>query len=372
MTVASALAVGALAAGTLAASGKVLQVQVVRNLPGGPVLSRSVPHGRLDRAHGAGCAGDVVVERTVYAMGTLLRLELTGHDRWCALAASEAVVAEVGRLERLLSSWEGESEVGRLNNSPPGRGWPIAGELRSLLEEARWYVVLTGGAFDPGVGALVAVWDMRGGGRVPSAPELAAALGASGLQRLGRDSAAGTVTRPSAHWSLDTGGFGKGVALRSAAAVLRSHGVQRALLDFGGQLLVVGPAREVAVAHAGRRTEALPWRLRVGGGSVSTTSSSERFVAVAGARLGHVLDPRIGRPVPAWGSVTVVAADAVAADAVSTGLFVLGPDSALSWAAAHPEFGVLVQQFAGDGVRVRHSSNLQSLLVSSEPEVITK
>lgn len=309
------------------------------------------------------CAGDVAVERSAYLMGTVLRVAVSGSERGCAVAATEAALEEITRLESVLSSWRPDSEVGRLNGARPGEPVALSGELASLLDEATTWHERTGGAFDPAVGALIAAWDLRGAGRVPSAGELAAARGSSGLYRLALS--AGAASRPDSAWWLDTGAFGKGAALRAAAAVLRARGVEEAVLDFGGQLLVLGAAREVAVADPRARSEAMPQRLRVTGASVSTTSSSERYVAVDGARYGHVLDPRSGRPVAAWGSVSVVAADALAADALSTALFVLGPNAALEWAARHPEVGVLVQEVVGDDVVVTASAGLEPYLLPS-------
>lgn len=307
------------------------------------------------------CTGDVAVERSAYLMGTLLRVEARGSDRGCTVAATEAALDEIARLESVLSSWRPDSEVGRLNRAVPGVRVALSPELTGLLAEATSWHERTDGAFDPAVGALIEAWDLRGAGRLPSPSELESARRSSGLARL--TLSAGVAARPDTAWWLDTGAFGKGAALRSAAAVLRAHGVADAVLDFGGQLLVLGGPHEVAVADPRARSEAMPQRLRLTGASISTTSSSERHVAVAGARYGHVLDPRNGRPVAAWGSVSVVAADALVADALSTALFVLGPAAALEWAALHPEVGVLVQQVAGDDVVVTASRGLEPYLI---------
>ena len=82
--------------------------------------------------------------------------------------------------------------------------------------------------------------------------------------------------------------------------------------------------------------------LRLTDVSASTTSQSERYVEAAGERIGHVLDPRTGQPVPAWGSVTVIARDPLVADILSTTLFVLGPVRAKEWAERLGEVGVLL------------------------------
>lgn len=296
------------------------------------------------------------VERESVVMGTRLRLRVAAPTREAGLEASEAALAEVRRLDRVLSSWRDDSEIGRLNTALPGEPMPLSPELWSLLEEAREWGARSDGAFDPAVGALVDAWDLRGEGREPDAAALAAALAASGPESFAWHPGKRAASRRSAGAWIDTGGFGKGAALRAAGRVLRERGVHAALLDFGGQILTLGTPPEgswtLAVAHPSRRGEPAAW-LRVEEASVATSSQSERFVTVGGERFGHVLDPRDGRPVSAWGSVTVVAADAMLADILSTALLVLGPDEAERLAETLPEVGVLILEEGQDGVRAR-------------------
>lgn len=300
--------------------------------------------GLLPGAVGAQGA-PVRVERQAALMGTVLRAEVVAVERATGFEALEAAFAEVRRLEGVLSSWTAESEVGRLNAAPVGEPVALSPELAELLAEAVEWSRSTGGAFDPAVGALVDAWELRGAGRRPSEGELAAALRASGTASYRLDADGRELRRAAPGAWLDTGGFGKGAALRAAERVLRARGIGAARLDFGGQVLVYGPAPageaswEVPVAHPMDRGSVAA-AVRVRRGSVATTAQSERYVEVDGERYGHVLDPRTGRPVPAWGSVTVVAADPVAADALSTALFVMGPEEGRRWAAGREE-GVL-------------------------------
>ncbi len=102
-----------------------------------------------------------------------------------------------------------------------------------------------------------------------------------------------------------------------------------------------GPAWTVDIADPRRRDRPVI-AARLDRGSLSTSGNSERAVVVDGRRYGHLLDPRTGRPAPDFGSVTAWAADPLVADCLSTGLFVMGPERALAWAAAHPEIEVLI------------------------------
>jgi thiamine biosynthesis lipoprotein len=179
------------------------------------------------------------------------------------------------------------------------------------------------------------------------------------------DSRASVTRRCAGAW-IDTGGFGKGTALRAARAALREHHIASAFLNFGGQVLALGADRGadwvVPVAHPGRRHDEAA-RLRLRDRSASTSSQSERFVDADGRRLGHVLDPRSGEPVPAWGSVTVVAEDPALADVLSTALLVLGPDAALAWAESRDDVGVLVLEIAAARVTARWNRGLAPFLV---------
>lgn len=300
------------------------------------------------------------VERATYVMGTVLRANVCASSAAASTDAIEQGFKEVARLEGVLSSWRSDSQIGRLNAASPGSAIRLSHELAALLAEAGTWVNATGSAFDPAIGALIDVWGFRTAKTdVPLDAAIAAALRLSGWARLSLHG--DTMMRGPAGWWIDTGGFGKGAALRAFAAILRARAVGSAVLDFGGQLTVIGEA-DVAVASPLDRERAVE-SLRVRDVSVSTSSQSERFVVIDGARYGHILDPRSGRPVRAWGSVTVVHPDALAADAVSTALYVMGPAAALQWAQEHPDFGVLVLEIVHGRVRATASRAMKQWLM---------
>lgn len=307
-----------------------------------------------------------VVERTAWLMGTTLRARVCAATRADGIRAIERAFSRVGHLEERLSTWRADSDLSRLNNASPGRWVPLSAETAALLAEVRAWVRATDGAFDPAVGAAIDTWELRGMGRRPSATELAAAREATGLGAWELTPAGDAMearARRIAGTRLDAGAFGKGAALRSATAALRSAGLDWALLDFGGQLTFwsrdPGDRWSIGIADPEHRDRTV-LRLRVPSASVATTGASERAVNVDGERLGHVIDPRTAAPVPAWGSVTVVTADPLAADVLSTALFVLGRDAALAWP---PEGdgeapGVLVLESAAGGPAMHRNDRL--------------
>ncbi|MGE0042472.1 MAG: FAD:protein FMN transferase, partial [Vicinamibacterales bacterium] len=259
---------------------------------------------------GAASPGDIV-EREVYLMGTRARLATVAADRETGLARLEQLLVPLEAGERRLSTWRADSEISQLNSSVPGRPFALSDETCTLLAVLERCVHDSGGAFDPVVGALTAVWDLHGTGRVPSEAELERARDATGFQALGFAPATCTATRrPGA--SVDVGAFGKGAALDDAAAIADRGAAW--LVDLGGQVAARGaPAGmtgwPVAIAHPLHRDQPVV-DLSLLDESIATSGRSERDLWSAGRRFGHILDPRTGRPAPFLGSVTVRLASA--------------------------------------------------------------
>lgn len=302
---------------------------------------------------------DVRVEREAWAMGTRVRLVVEARGREEARAATEAALREIERVERVLSTWDAGSELSRLNAAPAGEPHDVSGELAGLLGEAFTWAERTGRAFDPTVGSLIDAWDVRGEGRVPTEDELRAARAVVGPPALTLESA--HATRGSASSWVDSGGFGKGAALRSIAGLPELGGMGRLLVDLGGQLWADAPPEApwlVDVAHPRDRTRPVA-RLAVHDASVATSGASER--------PGHLLDPRSGRPAPDWGSVTVVDEDALVADALSTALYVMGPEAGLEWASEHA-VAALFLETTPEGLRARGSEAMDVWLVDASAD----
>ena len=158
-------------------------------------------------------------------MGTRMRIVVGVETEAEFQAISEALLNEVERMDGMLSTWDSTSTMSRANQAPHHLTIPLPGELAEILGEALAWVPLTHDAFDPGVGALVDAWDLRGPGRLPDQGTLLSARAVSGshLFRL-TGGPRPSLTRLSSGAWLDTGGFGKGAALRAAARRISGKG----------------------------------------------------------------------------------------------------------------------------------------------------
>jgi thiamine biosynthesis lipoprotein len=304
------------------------------------------------------------VVREAFLMGTTLSASIASPSRESSLRALDSAFAAVRRVDDVLNDWRLDTDLARLNHAEPGTSFVADPRLGAFLDEILYWTRETGAAFDPGIGSLVQAWDLRGTGRIPEDSVLLQARLHSGLVHFFPDSTARQVRRPDQSSWIDAGGFGKGAALRAARDQLVRLGASGAILNFGGQVLVLGDtALVVEVAHPRHRFQPVAG-FRLTNASASTTSQSERFVEVGGRRLGHVLDPRTGTPVPAWGSVTVVHPDPMIADILSTALFVMGPADGMRWLQGR-SIAALFLVSKGDSVESRSTPALQSILTHS-------
>lgn len=298
-------------------------------------------------AAAAGCAvtepeAAATVARARFLMGTRLEIEAAGPT---AAQAIEQAFAEVERLDAILSNWRGDSEVSRLNAAAADAAFRCSPDLFAAATTALHWAERTGGAFDPTVEPLVRRLGLRGGeGRLPGIapepePDPAAPL-PIGWRLVQVEAASRSLRYRARGMGLDFGGIGKGIALDAAAAVLRRHGTTSARLDFGGQTLVFGAGPDeggwrLGLSDPDERDQVVG-SIVLRSGSLAASGNAERSKTDAqGRTVSHLLDPATGRPARYQGSVTVIAPDATSADALSTALFVMGPERGLAWAEAN-------------------------------------
>lgn len=306
-----------------------------------------------------------LVTREVYLMGTRAHLAAFAPARDAGLATLAAALDVLERTEHELSTWRESSDVSALNRHPVGVPWPASQSLCHTFDDVwRWHDD-TGGAFDPAIGRLLAAWDIHGDGARPTPDAAARAAAASGLGLLAFDRAACTLTKRG-EVTIDVGAFGKGEALDRVEAAL---GRGTWLIDLGGQVSVGGPRPAggwtVAIAHPLHRDR--PYHhLKLREGSLSTSGGSERDIRVDGVRVSHIFDPRTMRPAGFEGSVTVWHRRGLAADALSTALFVMGPKEGLRWAEARGIAALYLVPAPGGAVRAAATRAFSERF--SEPE----
>jgi thiamine biosynthesis lipoprotein len=286
----------------------------------------------------AASAESATFEEVRYVMGTTATVKAWVGDQAGAESAVDAAFAAFDHVDSLMSTWRDDSVLNRLNRSEPGVWVQVGPEVCLVLAAAQSLAESSGGAFDPTVLPLVRLWGFRGGTvAVPDSAALAGTLQGVGYRWLEVDPQENRARLNRPQMEVDLGGIAKGYALDLAAKNMRRAGALGGVVDLGGNILAFGsgPAARVGIvdpADQHRLTATIP----LTDGAAATSGQYERFLTIDGKKYGHILDPRTGWPVSGQLSVTVVADQAMQADALATAGVVLGWKAGLALIEAVP------------------------------------
>lgn len=275
-----------------------------------------------------------------HAMGGPCSLQIVGDDEVAMSLAADAAMDEVRRIELKYSRYRPDSIVSRINEAAGQGAVEVDTETAGLLAFANRLWEQSEGLFDITSGVLRTVWDFKKA-IVPTPEALFAALNRVGWEKVTLSSS--SVGLSQAGMEIDFGGFGKEYAADRAAAILKQHGVQKALVNLGGDLHALGhtgapeaPGWTVSIQHprppAGQPRASLA-AIPLSQGGLATSGDYERYFVLDGKRYCHILNPITGWPVTDFQSVTVVADNATAAGAMATIAMLQGPQ-ATRWLTA--------------------------------------
>ncbi|MFL5620767.1 MAG: FAD:protein FMN transferase [Gemmatimonadaceae bacterium] len=274
-------------------------------------------------------------------LGTSLELQVVAAGGGCARRAESAVLAEIDRLEQILSGWAPNSELA-LWLATSETDVPVSADLADVLHASAVWRERTGGAFNPAAQAIVErLRDGASAGAEPSAH-----LGP--LWRV--DRASGTARRLTQH-SVSLDAIAKGyIVARAAARVRAVDGVSDVLLNIGGDLqhfgrgtIAAGVADPLAPAENAPPIAAV--RLR--NAALATSGGYRRGFLLGGRRVSHIVDPRIGQPADRIASASVFAPDCATADALSTAFSVMLPHESVALADSLGGVGCLLVERDG-------------------------
>ncbi len=277
-------------------------------------------------------------------MGTSFEIEVVASDPRRGREAIAAAFAEVERTEEVLSQWSESSELSHLNRSSGAVPVTVSPELMVVLERALYFSSVTAGAFDITFAACEGVWSV-GRRRIPTDAEIAACLCLVDFRRVALDPQRSTVLLAPHGTRIGLDGLAKGYRVDRAAAALEQRGIADYVVNGGGDIRLSSsdPTRphRIEVAHP-RLLGALLGTLSLTSGSVATSGDYQRYFERDGVRFHHILDPATGRPARRAVAATVLAPTAMDADALATGLFVMGPEAGIAAAERLPGVEALI------------------------------
>jgi len=284
------------------------------------------------------------------AMGTLVSVSALAGSLDLAEEAIDSAFAEMDRLIGVFNRFDGASAVSELNDTGKLRGAPP--ELSQVLSQSLRYHELTGGAFDVSVQPVVDLFHRRMDGSLPNERELSEALDLVGSRRISLSQ--GNVTYAQSGMGITLDGIAKGYIVDAIAMVLERHKITHYLIDGGGDVRAAGTKEQkqpwtVAVQDPAKQGR-FPDALHLSSGAVATSGSYEIFFDRE-RHHHHVVNAKTGRSPVAIQSVSVTAPSTMAADALATTVFVMGPEDGVEFIDKLPSCECLI--IDSDGLQMK-------------------
>jgi thiamine biosynthesis lipoprotein len=307
----------------------------------------------------SGCTRPTTLQKTEAIMGTEVTVTVVARSAQEGAAAIDAVMAEIRRLDRMMSLYKDDSEITKVNLAAGRHPVKVSPEMIEVVEAASEASRLSGGVFDVTIGPLVVLWQMRlKEGKVPSAEELRKIRPLVNYRNIITDRQASTIFLKKPGMIMDFGGM-KGYIADRAADVLKKRGIHNAIIAVAGDIWVLG-----------RREDGSPWRIGVqhprehektlvtlalSDRYISTSGDYERFVIREKKRYHHIIDPRTGAPSRGVISATLIGKKGALIDPLTKAPFILGPAAGMKIVETLGAEAIIVDEdghvYMSDGIK---------------------
>lgn len=295
-------------------------------------------------------------KRVMKLMGSRFEITVVAQDSTQAHSFIDLAVEEISRIERLISSWDNNSETAEININAGIRPVVVSKELFGLIERSINISELTDGAFDISYASMDRIWKFDGSmDKMPSESDIKFSVAKVGYKHIILDKNASTVYLKLKGMKIGFGAIGKGYAADKAKALLKSKGVISGIINASGDMTtwgkqINGDDWKVAITNPLNKDKAFAL-LPITNGAVVTSGNYEKYVTFNDIRYTHIIDPRTGYPSTGVISVTVFAPAAELADALSTSVFVMGKEIGLN--------------------RINQLPNIECIIIDDKGNIIT-
>ena len=279
-------------------------------------------------------AQDVAERRTVKLMGSRFDITMVASDSITANTYIDDAVAEIKRIENLISSWNPDSQTSLINKNAGIKPVVVDQELIDLILRAIQISKITNGAFDISYASVDKVWRYDGTmTHKPTAEEISNSIAKIGYQNILVDKDAKTVFLKLEGMKIGFGAIGKGYAADKTRKLLIGKGVKAGIINASGDLTTWGKQPDgkdwmVGITNPLNKDHVFSW-FPIIDAAVATSGNYEKFVEFDGVKYSHIIDPRTGYPSTGLTSVTIFAKSAELCDALATSVFITGVDVGL-------------------------------------------
>ncbi|NJB72530.1 thiamine biosynthesis lipoprotein [Saonia flava] len=277
----------------------------------------------------------VTVHKTMKLMGSRFDITVVVLDEEIGYININEAVTEITRIEKMISSWDEESETSLINKNAGIKPVKISLELFKLIERAKQISKITDGAFDISYASMDQIWKFDGSMEYfPTPEEMAKSIEKVGYYNIILNEEDTTVFLKEKGMRIGFGAIGKGYAADRAKELLISKQVKAGIINASGDLTTWGTKATgekwlIGIANPLSKEKIFSW-LPIVESSVATSGNYEKFVTFNGKKYSHILDPRTGYPSSGINSVSVFSKSAELCDAMATAVFIMGKNTGLA------------------------------------------
>lgn len=292
-------------------------------------------------------------------MGGRFDISIVAKDSLLAEQNIDVVIAEIGRIENLISDWKPTSQVSEVNQNAGIRPVKVDREVFELTQRALRFSEITNGGFDISFAAMDKIWKFDGSmTEMPSAEAIKKSVEKVGYKNIVLDSLNSTIFLKLKGMKIGFGALGEGYATDKCRTMMLAKGIEAGIINGSGDM-----------STWGKQPNGKPWKIGItnpfdtdklvavvpiNNGAVTTSGSYEKFVVFNGKRYSHIINPATGMPVTGLCSVTVFGPNAETANGLSTSLMVLGKTQGLLLLEKFPDYSCLMITDTGKVVKSKN------------------
>jgi thiamine biosynthesis lipoprotein len=267
-------------------------------------------------------------------MGSSLEIEIFGVDQETCDRALKDALQEINRIDRMMTDWKAESPLMNINHNAGKKPVSVPDDLYLLIERSVQLSRLTEGAFDITFAGAGKLWNWRAPSpEIPEPGVVQKALQNVGWDGIQLNKPEKSVFLKNPGMRIGLGAIAPGYAGDRAIRKIRSHGIRNAMVNMSGEILAIGLKNgetwKIGIRHPRKEDENIAM-IPLSNLAIATSGDYERYFIKNGKRYCHIIDPRTGYPANLCQSVTITAPHMVVADALSTAVFVLGPEKGMA------------------------------------------
>ncbi len=293
---------------------------------------------------------DSIASDTRIVLGTICTISLYEQG---TQEIYDELFTKLENIEKEMSVNISVSEISLINSLSGNNNTSISNDTHTVLSKAIEYANITNGAFNPAIGPLVQLWAIGTDlANLPTEQEIKNSLSLIDWSKIDITTSEGNhlVFLEEKGMALDLGGIAKGFAADGMVSILKKHGIERAIIDLGGNIYALGEKENgdpwrIGIKNPFDSTGSPAIRLDVKNKSVVTSGVYERFFEKDGIRYHHLLDSKTGYPAEnGLMSVTIVTDSSMIADILSTAVFVLGQEKGMALLQSLGEKGFCINE----------------------------